>query len=147
MILQINIIGSAASINCTIFNFSPLAVSSNFNALHRIFRFKNLLFFSSRYLKAYRVRPQDGLREIYKDFLNNDTSCIHGVSIASQSRDFLSNQNYRSTDDDFHTFFHPIYGLCIEFQPSRSTKDITGSIGVKSMKIDVNFTRAFSNFG
>ena len=104
-------------------------------------------FFSSRYLKAYRVQPQDGLREIYKDFLNNDTSCIHGVSIASQSRDFLSNQNYRSTDDDFHTFFHPIYGLCIEFQPSRSTKDITGSIGVKSMKIDVNFTRAFSNFG
>ena len=143
MILQINIIGSAPSINCTVFNFSPLWLQTS---LRRIFHFKNLLF-SSRYLKAYRVQPQDGLREIYKDFLNNDTSCIHGVSIASQSRDFLSNQNYRSTDDDFHTFFHPIYGLCIEFQPSRSTKDITGSIGVKSMKIDVNFTRAFSNFG
>ena len=144
MKLQINIlIGSAASINCTVFNFSPLWLQTS---LRRIFHFKNLLF-SSRYLKAYRVQPQDGLREIYKDFLNNDTSCIHGVSIASQSRDFLSNQNYRSTDDDFHTFFHPIYGLCIEFQPSRSTKDITGSIGVKSMKIDVNFTRAFSNFG
>lgn len=144
MILQINIlIGSAASINWTVFNFSPLWLQTS---LRRIFHFKNLLF-SSRYLKAYRVQPQDGLREIYKDFLNNDTSCIHGVSIASQSRDFLSNQNYRSTDDDFHTFFHPIYGLCIEFQPSRSTKDITGSIGVKSMKIDVNFTRAFSNFG
>ena len=144
MILQINIlIGSAASMNWTVFNFSPLWLQTS---LRRIFHFKNLLF-SSRYLKAYRVQPQDGLREIYKDFLNNDTSCIHGVSIASQSRDFLSNQNYRSTDDDFHTFFHPIYGLCIEFQPSRSTKDITGSIGVKSMKIDVNFTRAFSNFG
>ena len=120
-------------------------MSSNFNAQNISLQKPSV--FSSRYLKAYRVQPQDGLREIYKDFLNNDTSSIHGVSIASQSRDFLSNQNYRSTDDDFHTFFHPIYGLCIEFQPSRSTKDITGSIGVKSMKIDVNFTRAFSNFG
>ena len=106
---------------------------------------KSKIFFS--FLKAYRVQPQYGLREIYKDFLYNDTSCIDGVSIASESRDHFSSQNYRSTDDDFHTFFHPIYGLCIEYQPSISTKDITGSTGVKYMKIGVNFTNAFSNFG
>ena len=41
------------------------------------------------------------------------------------------------------TFFHPLYGVCVDFSPRQGPKDIVGTTEIGYMKVTVDFKAAF----
>ena len=94
------------------------------------------------------MRPNKSVDDIFEPFLFNDSSCIEELTISERgiySRVSLSNlfSNPNTNPNDWNTFFHPIYGTCIEFSPKKNLEEIVGSSGVSYMKISVDFKKAF----
>ena len=70
------------------------------------------------------------------------TIAKRGISSRISDGNFVSRPTRQT--DDWRTFFHPIYGVCIEFSPiAKSPKDFVGSAGIQYLKVSVDFNTAF----
>lgn len=111
----------------------------------------NLTLAELRFLTAYRADPEHGLEPFFDQFLFNDSSVVRGVTVAKRGSyarvaheaDFISRPS--RNQEDWQSFFHPIYGVCTDFAPSpeRDPEDFVGSAGIQYLKVSVDFDKAF----
>ena len=111
----------------------------------------NLTLAELKYLKAFRILPQEGIEPILQQFLVNDSKYIIGATIASQGQisgiakpKLMSKPNDKP--EDWPSFFHPLYGTCFEFSPKQNPIEYMGSSGIGYVKITTNFLEAFPYF-
>ena len=104
-----------------------------------------------KYLKAYRVLPQEGIEPILNEFLVNTSKYIRGATITSPGQcpglleASLSSEPQKSPED-WPSFFHPIYGTCFEFSPSQNPMEFMSTSGIGFVKFTANFMEAFPHF-
>jgi hypothetical protein len=46
-------------------------------------------------------------------------------------------------EEEWSSFWHPLYGVCYAFKTSKPLVEIVGSAGVEYVKVDLNFEQAF----
>ncbi len=109
----------------------------------------NLTLAQVRYLMSYKVFPEEGLEPIFDQLLVNDSSFLRGATIAGQgvySRVSSKDQTYISRPKtlDWSSFFHPLYGVCMNFMPdSKKVQAQIGSSSFDYLKISVDFRKAY----
>ena len=102
-------------------------------------------------MDAYKTQNlSDGIESILENFIFNDSSSIGHVTIVRRGSYlyYKDSKVYSRMDThpkDWGRFFHPLYGLCVEYQNQMKPKDMEniGTAGVQSFRIGVDFKKAF----
>ena len=91
-----------------------------------------------------------GFEPILKQFLVNNSDCIKGVSIASRGQLTKVSKPLESkpktNPEEWVPLFHPLNGICWDFNPTDNPSESLGSAGIGYLKIVVNFQKAFPYF-
>ena len=102
-----------------------------------------------RYLKAFEKAESLGtsVLDIYKLFLYNNSQSVKDLKLSSRgqyagtSTPSLVSDPYN--EDEWSSFWHPLYGVCFAFKTNKPLVEIVGSAGVEYVKVDLNFESAF----
>jgi len=86
--------------------------------------------------------------DVYKEFLFDDIKSVLGVSVFSRGQYAGTSSpslasGPRSRPKEWSTFWHPIFGTCFTFKPSKSLVSYVGLAGLDFVKIDIDFAAAF----
>lgn len=103
-----------------------------------------------RYLNAfenaelYRVNTYD----IYKRFAFNDSSSVSSLVLSSRGQYAGTStpslvSKPQNNSDEWSSFWHPLYGMCFLFKPSKSLVEYVGEAGLEFVKVNLNFEFAF----
>ena len=103
-----------------------------------------------RYLKAFEnvEAANASILDIYRNFAFNNSKSVKNVALSSRGQysgtalpSLVSKPD--SDNDNWSSFWHPLYGTCYVFQLHQPLVDVVGEAGVEFVKVNLDFEKAF----
>jgi hypothetical protein len=103
-----------------------------------------------RYLKAFENADSmsEDILDLYKKYAFNDSSSVKNIALSSRGQYAGTStpslvSNPQSSNGEWSTLWHPLYGNCFLFQLQKPLVDVVGEAGLEFVKINLDFEKAF----